>query len=54
MIGSDTQTWNLRDSHMIKMLKSLMSFLKRQRGKPVKAVVWVSFSDHKIVFVNKR
>jgi len=37
---SGSLSWNLRDSHMINMLKSLMSFLERQRNKPVKAVVW--------------
>ena len=45
MIGAGAQSWNLRDSHMIQMLKALMKYLERQRGKPIKAVVWVSYSN---------
>ncbi|RIA81174.1 erythromycin esterase [Glomus cerebriforme] len=40
MIGAGAQSWNKRDSHMMKILISLMKYLKRQRDKPIKAVVW--------------
>jgi erythromycin esterase-like protein len=52
MIGAGTNSWNLRDSHMIRVLEALVKHLERQRGKPTKAVVWVScYFDHKLFFL---
>ncbi|CAB4410658.1 unnamed protein product [Rhizophagus irregularis] len=31
MIGAGTKSWNLRDSHMLRMLEALMKYLERQR-----------------------
>ena len=42
MIRGGAQSWNMRDLHMMELLKSLMNFLQRERAKPIKAVVWVS------------
>ena len=42
MIGAGSQSWNLRDKHMTQILEYLMKFLECRKGKPVKAVVWVS------------
>ncbi|CAG8441537.1 9622_t:CDS:10 [Funneliformis caledonium] len=40
MINAGAQSWNMRDSHMMETLKSLINFFQRQRTKQVKAVVW--------------
>ncbi|GBB89142.1 hypothetical protein RclHR1_15820008 [Rhizophagus clarus] len=40
MIGTGTQNWNLRDLYMMQMLEAIIKYLGRQRGKPIKAIVW--------------
>ncbi|PKK64946.1 hypothetical protein RhiirC2_715909 [Rhizophagus irregularis] len=32
MIGAGTKSWNLRDSHMLRMLEALMKYLECQRN----------------------
>jgi erythromycin esterase-like protein len=40
MFSGRTNTWNLRDRHMVDTLDSLAAHLGRQRGEPAKIVVW--------------
>ncbi|CAI2174940.1 14883_t:CDS:2 [Funneliformis geosporum] len=40
MINGGAQSWNMRDSHMMELLKALINYFQRQRTKQVKAVVW--------------
>nr|CAG8513379.1 3579_t:CDS:2 [Entrophospora candida] len=40
MIAPEASSWNIRESHMIKILKVLIKYLGAQRGKDVKAVIW--------------
>ena len=49
MIRGGVQSWNMRDSHMMELLKILMNYLQRKRAKKVKAVVWVSKPNQKTI-----
>jgi erythromycin esterase-like protein/predicted phosphoribosyltransferase len=40
MFGGRVNTWNLRDTHMVDTLDSLVAHLTAQRGEPAKVVVW--------------
>lgn len=40
MFSGRTNTWNLRDRHMVDTLDSLAAHLGQQRGEPAKIVVW--------------
>ena len=40
MFRSSTESWNLRDRHMVETIDNLLAFLSDRLGRPAKVVVW--------------
>jgi len=40
MFRSSTESWNLRDRHMVETIDNLLAFLSGRLGRPAKVVVW--------------
>lgn len=40
MFRSSTESWNLRDRHMVETIDNLLAFLSARLGRPAKLVVW--------------
>ncbi|RUS35172.1 hypothetical protein BC938DRAFT_474815 [Jimgerdemannia flammicorona] len=40
MIGGGAQSWNQRDTHMLKMLEKIVKYEEKATGKEARAVVW--------------